>query len=90
MKDLEYFMTTFYARVADSEVDSHVTNTFLSMYNAWKIQCLEVLKIAKKRLSLDDSEHVFGRKNDKKVKNVSSSSPTHVTNVINYREVASV
>jgi len=90
VKDLEYFMTTFYATGADSEVDSDVTNTFLSMYNAWKIQCLEVLKIAKKRLSLDDSEHVFGRKNDKKVKKLSSSSPTRVTNVINDCEVASV
>jgi len=88
VKDLEHFITSLYVTNKGIDVDSDLTTTVLSMYHAWQMECLEVLKIAKKHLSADDDEHVFGRKNEQKGKRLSSS-PTAVAGILKKNDVAS-
>jgi len=82
VRDLEHFISALYATNGDVKVTLDPTTDILSMYHAWQMECLEVLKIAKKRLSVDDDEHVFGRKNEKQGK-IMTPPPTKVTGLIN-------
>lgn len=77
VKDVEYFIAAFYESSEDSyngDMILDLIDVILSIYRAWQVQCLEVLKTSKKSLSVNDNEHVFGRKSDQKTK--TSSSPS--------------